>query len=74
MDKLLPCPFCGGEIDEQGAQCNYGKKTMILNLRCEGCGTVFKFKSKWTVTPYLEAIEAWNRRVDQKGAEECGKD
>ena len=64
MMELKPCPFCGGEIDECGGQCNYAKETMTLNLKCKGCGTAFKFKSKWTVNPYKEAIEAWNRRVD----------
>ena len=26
MNELKPCPFCGGEIEERGGQCNYGKK------------------------------------------------
>ena len=26
MIELKPCPFCGGEIDERGGQCNYGKR------------------------------------------------
>lgn len=28
MADLKPCPFCGGEIEERGGQCNYGKKIM----------------------------------------------
>jgi transcription elongation factor Elf1 len=62
--ELKHCPFCGGEIDERGAECNYGKEIMTLNLKCKKCGTTFKFRSKWNVNPYKEAIEAWNRRVD----------
>ncbi len=46
MDRLKPCPFCGGEIEERGGQCNYGKKIMTLDLMCRKCGTLFKFKSK----------------------------
>ena len=64
MAELKPCPFCGGEIDERGGQCNYGKETMILDLKCKSCETIFKFKSKWSCNPYEEAIEAWNRRID----------
>lgn len=62
--KLLPCPFCGGDVDELGAQCNYGRKTIILNLKCKRCNTSFRFNSKWKYEPYKEAIESWNRRSD----------
>ena len=61
MPDLKPCPFCGGEIDTRGGQCNYGKKIMTLDLNCKQCGTIFKFKSKWQVNPYTEAIETRNR-------------
>lgn len=61
MPNLKPCPFCGGEIDTRGGQCNYGKKIMTLDLNCKQCGMIFKFKSKWQINPYTEAIEAWNR-------------
>lgn len=64
MTELKPCPFCGGEIEERGGSCNYGKHIMTLDLKCKGCGTIFKFKSKWVTAPYNETIEAWNRRTD----------
>lgn len=35
MDELKSCPFCGGKIEERGGQCNYGKKTMTLDLKCK---------------------------------------
>lgn len=60
--KTLTCPFCAGEIDERGGQCNYGKKIMTLDLKCKQCGTIIKFKSKWVENPYKEAIEAFNQR------------
>lgn len=66
MAELKPCPFCGGEIDERGGQCNYGKKIITLDFKCKKCGALFKFKSKWEIDPYLEAVEAWNRR-DENG-------
>ena len=62
LDSML-CPFCGGKIDERGGWCNYAKKIMTLDLKCQHCGTIFKFKSKWVENPYTEAIEAFNRRV-----------
>ena len=26
MAELKPCPFCGGEVEETGGSCNFGKK------------------------------------------------
>ncbi len=66
QNELKPCPFCGGEIEERGAQCNYGKKIMTLDLMCRKCGTLFKFKSKWIETPYREAVESWNHRAGEE--------
>ena len=70
MPDLKPCPFCVGKIEERGGQCNYGKKIMTLDLKCKECGTVFKFKTKWQVNPYTEAIESWNRRAGEEGEHE----
>ena len=70
MPDLKPCPFCVGEIEERGGQCNYGKKIMTLDLKCKECGTVFKFKTKWQVNPYPDAIESWNRRAVEEGEHE----
>ena len=70
MVNLKPCPFCGGEIEERGAQCNCGKKIIMLDLMCRKCGTIFKFKSNWLVDPYSEAIEAWNCRIGADGKHE----
>ena len=66
MDDLKPCPFCGGEVEERGGLCNYGKHIMTLDLMCRKCGTLFKFKSKSQIEPYTEAIEAWNRRAGER--------
>ena len=71
MTDLKPCPFCGGEIEERGVQCNYGKKIMTLGLMCRKCGTLFKFKSKWIETPYREAVESWNRRAREEDKHEA---
>ena len=68
--ELKSCPLCDGKIYERGWQCNYGDRIMTLNLKCEKCGTFFKFKSNWLVDPYSEAIEAWNRRIGEEGKHE----
>ena len=62
MIELKPCPFCGGEVEEHGGLCNYGKHIMTLDLKFKGCGTTFKFKAKWSSDSYNETYEAWNRR------------
>ena len=64
MAELKPCPFCGGEVEERGGSCNYGKHIMTLDLKCKGCETTFKFKAKWVTNPYNAAVEAWNRRAN----------
>ena len=71
MAELKPCPFCGGEIDERGVLCNCDKKIMTLDLKCKKCGTIYKFKTKWNVNPYSEAVQSWNSRILERkeGAE-----
>lgn len=63
--ELKPGPFCGGEVEESGGTCNYGKHTMILRLKCKKCGTGYSFKSKWVSNPYFETVEAWSRRCEK---------
>ena len=57
------CPFCGGEVEETGGSCNFGKKIMTLNVKCRKCGTSVALKTAWNTNAYLEAVEAWNRRT-----------
>lgn len=64
MTVLKCCPFCGGEVEERGGTCNFGKKIMTLDVKCKKCETTFKFKHKWVLNPYVETVEAWNRRFN----------
>lgn len=48
-DKLLPCPFCGGEAKWSNALHNY--------IECKECG----FETIWYDTE-AEAITIWNTR------------
>lgn len=68
-DKLLPCPFCGGEAsdcgevryDEKFAKREGWTQSTFYYCNCVGCGADNKglvgHRTK------LEAIEAWNRRT-----------
>lgn len=55
MDKLKPCPFCGGEAYIQSLPT--ARKTKIYSVKCR-CGVMFRFMDR-----KYKAIEAWNRRA-----------
>lgn len=61
MDKLKPCPFCGGEAFMQQRRVQGDDRftqTWIMCLDCLG-----------QTRPYLSAkraIEAWNRRFEDE--------
>lgn len=74
MKQLKPCPFCGGKVD----LCNddYGKILIV----CEPCKMFFGIEIEegtelingWKAkidTPE-EAIEAWNRRANEKASKQ----
>ena len=58
MDKLLPCPFCGGEatISDGG----YSGEKFLARCRELSCPAASGFIRK----THDEAIAAWNRRSD----------
>ena len=53
MDKLKPCPFCGGEAAFLGE---------TQSIKCKQCGGMFIVTSP--LKTRLEAKEAWNRGVN----------
>lgn len=57
MDKLLPCPFCGGEatISDGG----YSGEKFLVRCRELSCPAASGFIRK----THDEAIAAWNRRA-----------
>lgn len=57
--KLKPCPFCGGEADLYFL--SYDRRYFVI---CEKCD--FKTAEFWTEK---EAVDAWNKRADERGAE-----
>lgn len=57
MDKLLPCPFCGGSnIYADGYDHAAGKRWRVVCLDCMG------MVDSGTEQQKYRAIEAWNRR------------
>ena len=59
MDKLMSCPFCGGDdirIDEHN---EYRSPTgKVFSMCCYKCGATFPNRYKRDLL-----VDAWNRRV-----------
>lgn len=56
-EKLLPCPFCGGEAILESNKLRYGT---IYSAYCQKCGAEITGFSEH------EAIVPWNRRPDAR--------
>lgn len=64
MDKLKPCPFCGGEAMVEEAVVRKGYEATVV---CTGC--LVDMPTITYDTPeeaYGTAVKAWNRRVKEK--------
>lgn len=57
--KLLPCPFCGGEV--RFVHTGYSSKARIGYLHCDICGESFFRGIRWNDTEG-ELAERWNTR------------
>ena len=57
MDKLKPCPFCGGEAELYEDDCS--SKFYVCCEAC-GCSTALHWREEYV-------IEVWNRRVEENG-------
>lgn len=58
MEKLKPCPFCGGKADKFTLLKN-GKKIRFV-IQCEnGCGATYPVDSE------EEAFKSWNMRANE---------
>ena len=63
MNKLIPCPFCGGEPEIRCKGNNYTKSRSIT-IKCKNCRSK---RTDATVRHSMEwiervAIERWNQR------------
>jgi Lar family restriction alleviation protein len=63
MDKLKPCPFCGGEAETSHGFDKSAKEYFFVS--CGMCNAKTMNFYKWWDSDNYEsaAIEAWNRRV-----------
>ena len=60
MTELKSCSFCGGKVRRV-------IELMGLNFfKCKKCGAVVSFDNDYYNTHQNEAIEAWNRRVNDE--------
>lgn len=75
MDKLMSCPFCGGNgniVDEETERDATGKVKITWNIECEQCGTMLGYE-RWRTRE--KTISAWNRRAsDWRSMETAPKD
>ena len=60
MEKLKPCPFCGGEASIDWGYHLYGPP-VTYNVECRRCTA----KIEYPYDSEEEAIKAWNRRVER---------
>ena len=66
MEKLLNCPFCGGEARYNRKQMPQG--CVLVGYDCEQCGAaapVFTGPEAIEKSMKIQAAEAWNRRTQQ---------
>lgn len=60
-EKLLPCPFCGGEARLTYSTDNHRQPYVTCDTpKCPGCNPY-----QWYFRTEAEAIEAWNRRAER---------
>ena len=57
MDKLKPCPFCGGEATKMTSSDGF------TSIGCLECNPVFGVMVQ--ATTEAEAIKAWNTRAER---------
>lgn len=71
MEKLKPCPFCGGDATIQTYREHDGHETWQMWLvYCTTCYAEIKFHKEYFMgsepTTEDEAIAAWNRRTNDE--------
>lgn len=59
MDKLKPCPFCGGEANVQ--EIEYDKTYFV---RCSNIKKCSVLPYTFSFANITDAIDAWNRRAE----------
>lgn len=60
-DSLLPCPFCGAEVEIYEA-CEYMSDVCNYYIHCDNCNGSWLIGNKWTGYTESTLIDNWNRR------------
>lgn len=61
MQELKPCPFCGGKVRR-----TIGSIMGFVFFKCRECGATISFNNYYYNEHKDEAIEAYNRRVNDE--------
>jgi len=69
MDKLKPCPFCGGEADFDGTGGIFSDKIPTRYVECLQCGASIEWSGTNTKKISNIVKKAWNTRVKEKDNE-----
>jgi Lar family restriction alleviation protein len=65
-EDMLPCPFCGGEVEVREMMSDMGRQWFDVGCRhCEASGPAFEFDPEADEEREMtaQAIAAWNRRA-----------
>lgn len=68
MDKLKPCPFCGGRAHMVTSEDDNGYRTVIYcmsgaDVGCFALSSHWALKKEWAEE---SAVKAWNRRTEEE--------
>ena len=66
MNKIKPCPFCGGEPSFEIDYGCYGYTPNVYRIECDDCGAYFSLVDDFHNSEEeneAELIKRWNRRV-----------
>lgn len=71
MEKLKPCPFCGGDATIRLGSMSDGKEhTPVWRINCQICNASMTFFKEfyWGINGITceQAISAWNRRTSDE--------
>jgi transcription elongation factor Elf1 len=65
LDKLLPCPFCGSDVDIEFVGNSRSKKGRKAIIKCPDCratmtNTTIRYSIEWVAKI---SVEYWNKRI-----------
>ena len=66
MEKIKPCPFCGGEAASHAYLCCVPSKLEICCTKCGACRSQYIYDSEFEkiISKMEKMIAEWNRRAN----------